>query len=202
MGRSARQDRRPLRAQRPRSPLDHLGHEPGRRQPPAPNARQPGFPRPRRRRARPALQHASHRRHAALLEKAAADEHGRVRLEAIVAASWLPDNAAAKKIVAIASAKPLDVWSKDVAKTAADRLNGIAEVERPEFAAMPVPAHLKGRRRRAVRLGQEDLFPRRPLRHLPSGKRQGPRPRLPLHREQPVGHSETRTASSSSPCTA
>jgi hypothetical protein len=29
--------------------------------------------------------------HAALLEKAAADEQGRVRLEAIVAASWLPD---------------------------------------------------------------------------------------------------------------
>ncbi|MEY4482591.1 MAG: hypothetical protein RL693_43, partial [Verrucomicrobiota bacterium] len=31
--------------------------------------------------------------HAALLEKAAADEHGRVRLEAIVAASWLPSTA-------------------------------------------------------------------------------------------------------------
>ncbi len=37
--------------------------------------------------------------HAALLEKAATDPHGRVRLEAIIAGSWL-DNAAGKKIVA------------------------------------------------------------------------------------------------------
>jgi mono/diheme cytochrome c family protein/glucose/arabinose dehydrogenase len=80
--------------------------------------------------------------HAALLEKAAADEHGRVRLEAIVAASWIPDVPAAKKIVAIAAAKPLDVWSENAAKTAADRLAGVVEVEKPEFAAAPVPAHL------------------------------------------------------------
>jgi hypothetical protein len=65
--------------------------------------------------------------HAALLEKAAADEQGRVRLEAIVAASWLPDTNAGKKIVAIASSKPLDVWSQNAAKTAA----GLPE----EFAA-------------------------------------------------------------------
>jgi hypothetical protein len=50
--------------------------------------------------------------HAALLEKAAADEHGRVRLEAAVAASWLPNVAAAKKIVEVAGSKPLDVWSQ------------------------------------------------------------------------------------------
>ena len=80
--------------------------------------------------------------HTALLEKAAADEHGRVRLEAIVAASWLPDSAAAKKIVAVGSSKPLDVWSKDVAKTASDRLNGIAEVEKPEHPQLPAPLHL------------------------------------------------------------
>ena len=59
------------------------------------------------------------------LEKAAADEHGRVRLEAIVAASWLPDSTAAKKIVAVGSSQPLDRWSKDVAKTAANRLAGV-----------------------------------------------------------------------------
>jgi mono/diheme cytochrome c family protein len=80
--------------------------------------------------------------HAALLEKAAADQHGRVRLEAIVAASWLPDVAAAKKIVAIGSAQPLDRWSEKVAKTAADRLAGIAEIEKPEHPQLPPPAYL------------------------------------------------------------
>jgi len=95
---------------------------------------------------------------AALLEKAAADENGRVRLEATVAASWFPDIAAAKKIVSIAASKPLDVWSKDVVKTAADRLNGTTEVERPEFASMPVPPHLKGEAAAQYRAGQEVYF--------------------------------------------
>ncbi|KPM48287.1 PVC-type heme-binding CxxCH protein [Jiulongibacter sediminis] len=45
----------------------------------------------------------------ALLKKAAADEHGRVRLEAMVAASWL-DNETAKEVLAIAAQKPLDDW--------------------------------------------------------------------------------------------
>ena len=80
--------------------------------------------------------------HATLLEKAAADAHGRVRLESIVAASWLPNVSAAKKIVAIGAGQPLDIWSKAVAKTAADRLNGIAEVEKPEHPQLPAPLHL------------------------------------------------------------
>lgn len=80
--------------------------------------------------------------YAALLEKAAADEHGRVRLEAIVAASWLPYPTAAKKIVAIASSKPLDVWNEGAAKTATDRLAGIAEIEKPEFAEIATPKYL------------------------------------------------------------
>ena len=96
--------------------------------------------------------------HAALLEKAAADEHGRVRLEAIVAASWLPDIAAAKKIVAIASSKPLDVWNQGAAKTAADRLNGIAEVEKPEFAELKAPAHLSAEAKKQYLVGQKVYF--------------------------------------------
>ena len=80
--------------------------------------------------------------HSTLLEKAATDEHGRVRLEAIVAASWLPNVAAAKKIVALGSSKPLDIWSKAVAKTAADRLHGVAEIEKPEHPQLPAPLHL------------------------------------------------------------
>ncbi|UBM57522.1 c-type cytochrome [Marinilongibacter aquaticus] len=47
-----------------------------------------------------------------LLKKAAADEHGRVRLEAMVAASWL-ENEKAKAVLAIVSEKPLDEWMKE-----------------------------------------------------------------------------------------
>ena len=47
--------------------------------------------------------------HAALLLKAAADEHARVRLSAMVAASWL-DNADGAKIAVEALEHPLDSW--------------------------------------------------------------------------------------------
>lgn len=93
--------------------------------------------------------------HAALLEKAANDEHGRVRLEAIVAASWMTDIASAKKIVAAASAKPLDVWSKEAAKTAADRLAGIAEKPLVEYVPVPAPAHLDAAAKKQFIAGQE-----------------------------------------------
>ncbi len=93
--------------------------------------------------------------HAALLEKAANDEHGRVRLEAIVAASWMTDIAAAKKIVAAASAKPLDEWNKNAAKTAADRLAGIVDKPEAEYVAVPAPAHLQGAAKAQFMAGQE-----------------------------------------------
>jgi mono/diheme cytochrome c family protein/glucose/arabinose dehydrogenase len=93
--------------------------------------------------------------HAALLEKAANDEHGRVRLEAIVAASWMTNIAAAKKIVAAASAKPLDEWSKNAAQTAADRLAGIAEKPLVEYVAAPAPAHLDAAAKKQFLAGQE-----------------------------------------------
>jgi mono/diheme cytochrome c family protein/glucose/arabinose dehydrogenase len=96
--------------------------------------------------------------HAALLEKAAADDHGRVRLEATVAASWLPDIPAAKKIVAIAGTKPLDVWSQGAVKTSADRLAGVVEVEKPEFAEIPAPAHLNSQEKAQFMAGQKVYF--------------------------------------------
>ena len=79
--------------------------------------------------------------HVALLTKAANDPHGRVRLEAIAAASSL-DNAAAKKVVEEAAKQPLDTWSKAAAKTAADRLAGRAETAVDEHPAPKPPAHL------------------------------------------------------------
>lgn len=103
------------------------------------------------------LRYNTHRTpdYAALLEKAAADEQGRVRLEAIVAASWLTDIPVAKKIVAIASSKPLDVWSEGAAKTAADRLNGIAEKPVAEYVQVPAPAHLSAEAKKQFIAGQE-----------------------------------------------
>jgi mono/diheme cytochrome c family protein len=96
--------------------------------------------------------------HTALLEKAAADQHGRVRLEAIVAASWLQDTLAAKKIVATASALPLDEWSTPAAKTAASRLGGLAEVIVADHKTLPPPAHLDEAGKKLFSKGQEIYF--------------------------------------------
>ncbi len=105
------------------------------------------------------LRYNTHRiaEHTALLEKAAADENGRVRLEAIVAASWLPVNevAAAKQIVAVASSKPLDIWSEGAAKTAAARLAGLAEVEKAEYAVAPAPSYLSAETKAQFLAGQK-----------------------------------------------
>ena len=97
---------------------------------------------------------------AALLEKAATDEHGRVRLEAIVAASWLPDaeNAGAKKIVAMAAALPLDKWSQAPAKTAADRLAGVVGKEGPEHPELAAPAYLSPDAKKQYLAGQKVYF--------------------------------------------
>lgn len=93
--------------------------------------------------------------HAALLDKAAADEHGRVRLEAAVAASWMADTAAAKRVVATAAGKPQDVWSKNAIQTAADRLAGIAEKPQAEYVVVPAPKHLDAAAQKRFLAGQE-----------------------------------------------
>ncbi|WP_395740156.1 PVC-type heme-binding CxxCH protein [Prosthecobacter sp.] len=96
--------------------------------------------------------------HVALLEKAAADEHGRVRLEAVVAASWLPNIPAAKNIVAIAAKLPQDDWNKAAIKTAADRLAGVAEVVKPEHPVVPAPGYLSDAAKKQFKLGQDIYF--------------------------------------------
>ncbi len=96
--------------------------------------------------------------HAALLEKAANDDHGRVRLEAIVAASWMNDIPSARKIVAAATAKGVDVWSEKAAKTAADRLAGMAEQIVAEYPVLPAPSHLDDAAKKQYLAGQEVYF--------------------------------------------
>ncbi len=95
--------------------------------------------------------------HAALLEKAAADPHGRVRLEAIIAGSWL-NNSAGLKIVNIAAAQPLDVWSKGASATALTRLKGAQETLVNEHPAPPIPAHLTPAEGKQFIAGHEIYF--------------------------------------------
>ena len=66
-----------------------------------------------------------------LLMKAAQDEHGRVRLEAIVAASWL-DKEVGLPIVVEAGKKPLDKWMIEAHATALAHLNGMSVKEKKE----------------------------------------------------------------------
>jgi mono/diheme cytochrome c family protein/glucose/arabinose dehydrogenase/lysophospholipase L1-like esterase len=66
-----------------------------------------------------------------LLMKAARDEHGRVRLEAIVAASWL-DKEKGLSILGEAAKKPLDEWMVHAHETAVAHLNGKSVEEKKE----------------------------------------------------------------------
>jgi glucose/arabinose dehydrogenase len=75
-----------------------------------------------------------------LLMQAAKDVHGRVRLEAIVAASWL-DKTKGLPIVIEAGKKPLDEWMTPPYETAVAHLNG-QEVQ--EKKAAMVKTGLKG----------------------------------------------------------
>lgn len=95
--------------------------------------------------------------HGDLLSAAAADPHGRVRTEAVVAASWL-DNAVGKKVVAIAAEQPQDNWITPAIKTATDRLAGVVEKVVDEHPAPPVPDHLTGDDKKLFLTGHEIYF--------------------------------------------
>ena len=95
--------------------------------------------------------------HAELLTAAASDPEGRVRLEAIIAGSWM-DNAAGAKVVAAAAAHPLDAWSKDAARVAADRLAGKKEEVVDEHPMPSIPASLSETEKAMFRKGHEIYF--------------------------------------------
>jgi mono/diheme cytochrome c family protein/glucose/arabinose dehydrogenase len=80
----------------------------------------------------------------AFLMQAAKDEHGRVRLEAIVAASWLGKEKGLP-IILEAGKKPLDSWMQPAYTTAEAHINGRAAVKpKPEAAdKVPVVAGIK-----------------------------------------------------------
>ena len=87
---------------------------------------------------------------AKLLAEAARDEHGRVRLEAIAAASWL-DKEAGLRILNVAASKPLDTWMTHAHAAAVAHLNGEAVEEEPE----EVETDLEGEERALFVQGKE-----------------------------------------------
>ena len=87
----------------------------------------------------------------ALLMMAAGDEHGRVRLEAIVAASWL-EKEKGLPILEEASKHPLDEWMIHAYETALAHLEGKSVKEKKEDA---ITTHLKGDERVLFIKGKE-----------------------------------------------
>ncbi|GJM27373.1 MAG: cytochrome c [Cyclobacteriaceae bacterium] len=86
-----------------------------------------------------------------LLLQAAADPHGRVRLEAIVAASWL-DKESGLQIIQTASEHPLDEWMVHAFQTAEAHLNGRSLEEAKEEQAK---SHLKDNDLALFNIGKE-----------------------------------------------
>jgi len=92
-----------------------------------------------------------------LLKQAANDEHGRVRLEAVVAATWY-DKPAALEVVNIAKAKGTDGWSAKVIEAAAARLQGKDENPEDENPLPPIPAYLTDAEKKSFASGHEVYF--------------------------------------------
>jgi mono/diheme cytochrome c family protein/glucose/arabinose dehydrogenase len=86
-----------------------------------------------------------------LMLQAAGDAHGRVRLEAIVAASWL-DKESGLAILAEAGKKPLDEWMIHAYETAEAHLNGKSLEEKKEEE---IATDLEGKERELYIAGKE-----------------------------------------------
>lgn len=89
--------------------------------------------------------------HSLLLTQAAQDQNSRVRLDAIVAASWI-GKTKGLPVLAVAEKKPLDEWMIHAHKTAVAHLSGKAVVK--EKAAV-IASTLKGKDLELFNLGRE-----------------------------------------------
>lgn len=78
---------------------------------------------------------------AGLLNTAAADEHPRVRIMAITAATWLPEDAG-RMVLATAAQQPVEEWMKRFTEAAPKFLTG--EGFKPSRGSEIVVGHLKG----------------------------------------------------------
>ncbi|MEM6316652.1 MAG: PVC-type heme-binding CxxCH protein [Bacteroidota bacterium] len=86
-----------------------------------------------------------------LLTKAAADEHGRVRLEAVVAASWLPRDEGLQ-VAEEGKKHPIDEWAKYAYETAEAHLN---DRNVPKPPKEKLRTNLLGEPRKLFYLGKE-----------------------------------------------
>lgn len=87
-----------------------------------------------------------------LLKAAAEDKHGRVRLEALTAASWLPKEDALS-VLSIVKAQPTDDWMKEPLQMASTTITGVAPPKgKPKTK---VPRHLKGAAANLFILGKD-----------------------------------------------
>jgi len=86
-----------------------------------------------------------------LLTEAAQDENGRVRMEAIVAASWLPQEAGLQVLKAAENTE-MDDWIKPTYETALAHINGLSVKEKKEE---DIKSSLTGSDRELYVLGKE-----------------------------------------------
>ncbi|MES2983350.1 MAG: c-type cytochrome [Verrucomicrobiota bacterium] len=93
----------------------------------------------------------------AMLKTAAADEHGRVRLEAVIAATWY-NKAEALEVVTIAKSKGMDTWTDKVFPAAEGRLKGKIGPEQIENPAPKPPEHLSDAEKKSFLAGHEVYF--------------------------------------------
>ena len=87
----------------------------------------------------------------ALLAKAGSDPHGRVRLEAVAASTWMAPEVT-RAVLAEARRQPLDDWLKPVVEVAETYLKGGSVAEAP---VAKVTTDLKGEEARLFELGAE-----------------------------------------------
>lgn len=106
-----------------------------------------------------------------LLKGAAEDEHGRVRLEAVVAATWF-DKPEAVGVVEAAIAKGTDKWTEKPFETALARLRGRDTKLEEENPMPPLPGHLLPGEQRQFAAGHEIYFRDAHCAtcHMPDGK--------------------------------
>lgn len=88
-----------------------------------------------------------------LLKKAAVDEHGRVRLEAVIAATWY-DKPEAFEVVSLAKSKGMDSWTEKVYPAAEARLMGKSPGS-PTEPQIKAPAHLDENAKKSYIAGYE-----------------------------------------------
>lgn len=89
------------------------------------------------------------------LQAAAEDEHGRVRAEAMVAASWIGGELGASMLAGI-QAKPIDRWLERPLKHAQKVFDGSSLESLPEEESIEIPSALTSEsERKSYRLGHE-----------------------------------------------